>query len=69
DQVKEADSHLQRSNKWCEEMIQVMSSTTGLSLVSIEEDCVHVRLKQEVPVASSVRDSEGEHSLGFRARV
>eukprot|EP00983_Pelagomonas_calceolata_P107659 1159371-Pelagomonas_calceolata.AAC.1 len=58
DQVKEADSHLRRSNEWCEEMIEVMSRTTGLSLVSIEEDCVHVRLEQEVPV--NVGASEGE---------
>eukprot|EP00200_Dunaliella_tertiolecta_P006357 CAMPEP_0202357742 /NCGR_PEP_ID=MMETSP1126-20121109/11654_1 /ASSEMBLY_ACC=CAM_ASM_000457 /TAXON_ID=3047 /ORGANISM="Dunaliella tertiolecta, Strain CCMP1320" /LENGTH=374 /DNA_ID=CAMNT_0048950697 /DNA_START=53 /DNA_END=1177 /DNA_ORIENTATION=+ len=61
DQVKEADSHLRRSNEWCEEMIEVMSRTTGLSLVSIEEDCVHVRLEQEVPV--NVGASEGTHSV------
>ncbi len=45
-------------------MIEVMSRCTGLSLVSIEEDCVHVMLRQEVPMA--VEGSEGEvpHHLG-----
>lgn len=37
--------------------MEVMARTTGLSLVSIEEDCVHVMLRQEVPVALSA--SEG----------
>lgn len=32
-------------------MLEVMSRTTGLSLVSIEEDCVHVQLRQEVPLS------------------
>jgi len=34
-------------------MIDVMSRTTGLSLVSIEEDCVHVMFRQEVPMETS----------------
>lgn len=41
----------------CEEMTDVMSRTTGLSLISIEEDCVHVMFRQEVPVETS--GSEG----------
>lgn len=36
-----------------------MSHTTGLSLVSIEENCVHVRLRQDVPIALDAY--EGEH--------
>lgn len=46
-------------------MIGVMSRTTGLSLVSIEEDCVHVLLQQEVPVA--VRCTDGGCAVSPRS--
>lgn len=46
-----------------------MSRTTGLSLVSIEEDCVHVQLRQEVPLSFNPMQGGELGAVRLRAGV